>query len=356
MLTVEELFALPPDGDWRYFDTVLLPRLIAETHGTDDGCVMNAEGERVCVIAAVSDGIAHALLSERTLDVQWRSFLLENCHIDREKPRCGYENAARTLLRTPVTPRISEKCKKILEDWLDIYAEMRDPLQHFPKLKANDIEEYIIKPLARMPNSAFDGVIMRLADRMLELGLRDCYSSAVGEWSCCSMPGPAQQNLLFLARGNEKKAFMDNVFYHRSQITDGGILAEAFLTSLIREAATALRNHKGMVHFERSCDTIDKTMAMLLDDCPTVVSHDLLWDLTREALIVWLKAIENSQVLIDGYYLPREYYTLILRQLVLTYHAQMGRCTALRTALVPDQELMLRARALMDSWPAEVVV
>ena len=454
MLTVDELFALPTHyatvPAWKvdgmdeigerkfdaacrrqeYFDFILAPRLSNETFGTDGGYVL-VDGERVDVFAAVSDGIAHALFYGLTDDVEWRSEVFNSitacfsCPSDNtldydylghgwfiffspqpvnetpgarfwSRPGRGHagigagESTPDTRYRF-VDTHVVEKYIRTLERWVDVYAENKASMQHFPKLSAKDVFDRIITPLMHIPTIAFDGTIMRLVDKMLELGISWFHYSFD-----CDVPGPVQQNLLFLARNRGQKVFMRAVLRTSLETTDGGILAEAFLKSLVRAATLPLIyctpglakvGGPGAIDFQETGLTICETMTILLDNSRrSVISHVALEELAHEALTVWLRAFENNIVKFfnHNYAEKNVNHVYILRQLVLTYYMQAWRthkslwsarqravCYLARKmssavgCLVrdwvlrfdePDPELMQRARALMLSfdgscWP-----
>ena len=158
MLTVDELFALPstttPCSRWNHFVT-LLPRLAAETFQTDAGYVL-VDGSLVNVLAAIADGIARALLSEWTEDVNWRSRLLQLIMMHQQvrsddgldydylcHGRYAFKNSGSACVEQPdglivsywsappyqfLAPHVAEKSIKILEKWVDVYAENKKPL------------------------------------------------------------------------------------------------------------------------------------------------------------------------------------------------------------------------------------
>ena len=412
MLTVDELFVLPSTqtrcSRWNQFVT-LLPRLAAETFQTDAGDVL-VDGLRVNVLAAVADGIANALLFERTEDVNWRSRLLQLIMMHQQvrsddgldydylcHGRYAFKNSGSVCMDQPdgpiivswwsgpsyqfLAPHIAEKSIGILEKWVDVYAENKEPMQHFPKLSADDIKEFILLPLMQMPTVPFDGVIMRLVDRMFNLGIWWFQDSFI----YAPVPAPIQQNLLFLARTHGQRVFMKTLFRTKLPITDGGILAEAFLKALIRSTTCpCATSSSALVDFERQSFTIHKTMDLLLNNNrPTVVSHTRLEDLAHEMLTVWLRAFESNNVVVmnyNRYEVPLTEPVYVLRQLVLTYYIQAFRAhnsltearkraayyitrkmppgigsmiRGLALRFDPDPALMRRARALMLSYDGE---
>ena len=421
MLTVDELFALPTHyatvlttsvggmdeirerrfyaacRRHEYFEFVLTPRLSNETFGTDGGYVL-VDGERVDVFAAVSDGIAHALFYGLTDDVEWRSEVFDSITTELRlyDDYRGHGWCTSFAQYRFVDTHVVEKYIRTLERWVDVYAENKTGMQHFPKLRAKDIFDYIITPLMHIPTIDFDGTIMRLVDKMLELGIG--WYLFIG---FMRVPSPVQQNMLFLARTQGQKVFMGAVQHNTVSLetTDGGILAEAFLKSLVRAATLPLiyctgsgislasAGGPGAINFLETDPTPCETMITLLDNNRrSVISHVVLEELAHEVLTVWLRAFENNIVKVFNH----NYATIsvnpayILRQFVLTYYMQAWRthkslwsarqravCYLARKmssavgCLVrdwvlrfdePDPELMQRARALMLSfdsscWP-----
>ena len=420
MLTADELFVLPGRARWNH----LVTRLAAETFQTDAGDVL-VDGSRVNVIAAIADGIAHALLSERMEDIKWRSELLDLIMTHQEKPiqpvlldhqghpydglAYDYLSHGRYTFRNSgsvydtlsnwsppsyqfLAPHIAEKSIGILEKWVDVYAENKDPMQHCPKLSADDIKKYILLPLMRMPTVPFDGVIMRLVDRMFDLGIWWFQDGCM----LTPVPAPVQQNLLFVARTLGQIGFMHTVFHNNPPITDGGVLAEAFLKALIRSTTPPTRldvtyspavigatSSSALIDFGCQRLTIHKTMDLLLNNnLPTAVSHTRLEDLAHEMLTVWLRAFESNNVveMYRTHLVPLSHPVYILRQLVLTYYIQAFRAhkqltdirkraayyitrnwppgigrmiRGLALRFDPDPELMRRARTLMLSFDGE---
>ena len=378
MLTASEL--LDPPGfecldfpsTQEYFDSNLLPRLVDETFGTD-GCMV-ADSAGVCrhIMVILTDGIAQALMENESRywtgnnKLRWRLYLFDLALCKVQIFQCmGLSSAYKAFL-----PCI-DTCMAVLDTWLDVYVANKDPLQHFPKIRAERIEDDILKTIVnKFAMTPFDPVQMRLADRLDELGLQQCKWRLTRNWSYTPLPNP--DCLLFLARGHD----MGGVLRYLSTCPPEGALAANLLRCLI----TIGRRQQpfDITFIERVRPLHGPVVSQIVARLNTGI---YLEDLAHEALAVLVKALEDDRVMCSYPYFhdraPDGRKARILLDLVITYRTQVHHAERERRRMVyyitrrlpglvrsmirellfvPDPALMARAKAMMErleqgSWP-----
>ena len=371
MLTAKEL--LDPSGfvwvDYssahEYFDSKLLPRLVHETFGTDGCMVVDFAGVRRHILHVLTDGIAQALMENDShywtgnTKLRWRIYVFDLALCKAQTFQCiGLSSAYRTF--RPCIP--TAMAMVVLDTWLDMYVANKNPLQHFPKIRSERIDDSIMRTIVdRFAMKPFDPEHMRLADRMHELGLQHCKLRLTRNWSYTPLPSP--DCLLFLARGHD----MSGILRHLSRCPPDATLAENLLRCLI---AIGRREQPFDITFiERVRPMHGPVVSQIVDR----LGASGLEDLAHEALAVLVKALEEDHVMCFYPYFhdrtPDGRKARILLDLVITYRTQVQRAERERRRMVyyitrrlpclvrsmirellfvPDPALMARAKAMME--------
>ena len=137
--------------------------------------------------------------------------------------------------------RYEDERERVLETWIDVYSWSADPLQYLPKFTAEHVYYHILISFIRTRKTVWNAGYQRNSDRLLELdGCGTLHSLSMDNYINSPVPDPVQHHLLFLARGCNLDFFIAKVLELKhqqrfDQITDGGMIVEAFLRSFLRK-------------------------------------------------------------------------------------------------------------------------